>query len=181
MNERKLSEHHEQLSDGTRVLFRTLQPEDASLYPDFLSNVTAEDLRLRFFGPMAQVSPQLIEKLTHFDHRRAMAFIAIDEATGKMLGVVRLYDDPNGRSAEFAVLLRSRLKSRGLGWQLMRRMIEFAKDKRLETVHGQVLSENTAMLKMCEELGFHVDDDPDEHGVKRAVLKVTEAGTMPAP
>jgi acetyltransferase len=41
-------------------------------------------------------------------------------------------------------------------------------------VHGQVLTENTTMLAMCTELGFHIADDPTEHGVKLVTLR-TEA------
>lgn len=160
------------------MLLRPLTVEDAALYPDFLSEVTAEDLRLRFFAPMRQVSPELIDKLIHYDPQHAMAFIAIEEATGKMLGVVRLHDDPDGERAEFAILVRSRLKGRGLGWLLMKHMIANAKDKGLKIVHGQVLAENSSMLLMCSELGFHTVEDPDERGVKVATLPLDEVPAL---
>src|ERR1700730_17900143 len=104
------------------VLLRPLKVEDGALYPDFLKDVTAQDLRMRFFSPMREVSPALIDRLIHYDPARAMAFIAIDVRTGKMLGVVRLHDDPGGGGAEFATIVRSHLKGRGLGWLLMRHM-----------------------------------------------------------
>jgi RimJ/RimL family protein N-acetyltransferase len=170
-----LNEPHLAQRDGTPVLIRRLVAEDAALYPDFLSEVTAEDLRLRFFGPMREVSQELLDKLIHYDPARAMAFIAIDEQSRKMLGVVRLHDDTRGDSAEFAILVRSRLKGHGVGWLLMKRMIEFSKHKDLKTVRGQVLSENTAMLAMCAELGFHIADDPEEPGVKSVTLPVRTA------
>lgn len=165
------------LRDGVRVLFRPLRVEDSILYPDFLSEVTAEDLRLRFFAPMREVSRDLIDKLIHYDSQHAMAFIAIEEDSGRMLGVVRLHDDADGKNAEFAILVRSRLKGHGLGWLLMKHMIAYAKSKGLGTVHGQVLAENRTMLVMCEELGFHVTDDA-ERGVKRMTLPLEE---VPAP
>ena len=166
-----LSEPHLTLHDGTRVLIRRLVAKDAALYPDFLSDVTAEDLRLRFFAPMREVSHELLDKLIHYDPARAMAFIAIDEQSQKMLGVVRLHDDSSGEAAEFAILVRSRLKGHGVGWLLMKHMIEFSKHKDLKTVRGQVLSENTTMLVMCAELGFHIADDPDDPGIKMVTLK----------
>ncbi len=122
-----LNEAHLTLRDGTPVLIRRLVAEDAALYPDFLSNVTAEDLRLRFFGPMREVSHELLDKLIHYDPACAMAFIAVDEQSQKMLGVVRLHDDTSGQTAEFAILVRSRLKEHGVGWLLMKHMIEFSK------------------------------------------------------
>ena len=169
------------LRDGKKVLLRSLQPEDAALYPDFLSEVTGDDLRLRFFAPMRQLSPEMIDKLVHYDSAKAMAFIAIAQASGRMLGVVRLHDDDGGESGEFAILLRTRLKGHGLGWLMMKHMIANAKEKGLKTVRGQVLAENATMLLMCEELGFHIADDPLERGVKQVVLPLEDvpAEAMP--
>ena len=173
-----LNEPRLALRDGTAVLIRRLVAEDAGLYPDFLSDVTATDLRLRFFAPIREVSHDLLDKLIHYDPARAMAFIAIDEQSRKMLGVVRLHDDPSGESAEFAILVRSRLKGHGVGWLLMKRMLEFSKHKNLKMVRGQVLSENTEMLAMCAELGFHIADDPDDPGVKTVTLPVERAADL---
>src|SRR5262245_10805609 len=166
-------ECHVILLDGEKVLVRPLKPDDAALYPDFLSEVTANDLRLRFFVPMREVSHHLIDKLIHYDPDHAMAFIAISEASGRALGVVRLHDDATGAGGEFAILLRSHLKGHGLGWLLMKHMIAYALEKGLKSVHGQVLAENATMLQMCAEFGFHVADDV-EAGVKLVTLPLSE-------
>jgi N-acetylglutamate synthase-like GNAT family acetyltransferase len=171
-------EQHIRLLDGERVLLRPLKAEDAALYPDFLKDVTIEDLRLRFFAAMREVRPELIDKLVHYDPAHAMAFIAIEERSGLMLGVVRLHDDADEESAEFAILVRSRLKGRGLGWLLMKHMIGCAQDKGLKTVHGQVLAENATMLLMCIELGFHTANDPSERGVKVVTLPLDEVPAL---
>jgi GNAT superfamily N-acetyltransferase len=174
-----LNEPHLILRDGTPVLIRRLVAEDAALYPDFLREVTAEDLRLRFFAPMREVNHELLDKLINYDPAHAMAFIAVDEQNRKMLGVVRLHDDAGGEDAEFAILVRSRLKSHGVGWLLMKHMIEFSRHKGLKTVRGQVLSENAAMLAMCAELGFDIADDADDYGVKTVTLPVATAHLTP--
>ena len=165
---------HLRLRDGAAVLLRPLKPEDAALYPDCLSEITPEDLRLRYFAAMREVSPELIDKLVHYDPEHAMASIAIDETTGKMLGVVRLHNDPGDRVGEFAIIVRSRLKGHGLGWLMMKHMITYAKDRGLHAVRGQVLADNSTMLNMCGELGFHAADDPDERGVKVVTLLLDE-------
>jgi RimJ/RimL family protein N-acetyltransferase len=167
-------ERHDVLRDGTKVFVRPLKPDDANLYPEFLSDVTAEDLRLRFFAPIKELSPEFIGRLTHLDYAKAMAFIAIEEQGGHMLGVVRLHYDPDGKSGEYAVLVRSHLKGHGLGWHLMRRMIEYARTEGLERVRGQVLAENTTMLAMCSELGFAITDDPTERSMKVVTLDLTK-------
>ena len=60
-------ENHLTLRDGEKVFIRPLKVEDAALYPDFLAEVTPDDLRLRFFAPMREVSHDLIDKLIHYD------------------------------------------------------------------------------------------------------------------
>ena len=164
--------HHDVLPDGTRVLMRALRPEDSALYPDFVAHVTLEDARLRFFSAISELSDERIAELTRLDYERAMAFIAIDEATGDMLGVVRLHLDPDRLDGEYAVIVRSALKGHGLGWLLMQRMIEYARMIGLKRVHGQVLAENTTMLRMCAHLGFNVDDDPHSKGTKVVTLEL---------
>ena len=79
---------HIKLRDGTPVLLRPLEVADGALYPDCLSEITPDDLRLRYFAAMREVSPELIDKLIHYDRKHAMASIAIEEATGVPLAKV---------------------------------------------------------------------------------------------
>ena len=167
--------HHDVLPDGTRVLMRPLRPEDAALYPKFIAHVTLEDSRLRFFSAIKELSAERIAQLTRLDYARAMAFIAIEEASGKMLGVVRLHLDEGRKGGEFAVIVRSQFKGHGLGWLLMQRIIDYARAIGLKHVFGQVLAENTTMLRMCAEFGFQVDVDPHQKGIKVVRLKLDQA------
>ena len=160
------------LRDGTRILVRPVRPEDEPLYGPFFAAVTPQDLRLRFFAPIKEFGHRFIARLTQIDYARAMAFVAIEETMGIMLGVIRLHADANYDSGEYAVLVRSDLKGRGLGYLLMQLIIEYARAEGLKTIEGQVLSENTAMLAMCKELGFDIaldPRDPDTYMVKLAV------------
>jgi acetyltransferase len=162
------SELHETTRGGERVLIRPAQREDVTLYRDFLADVSAEDLKLRFFAHVAELSAEESDKLSHLDYRHEIAFIALDENTGRMLGLVRLKDELDEQTAEFAILVRSRLKGHGLGWLLMRRVIDYAREKGLRRVYGDVLAENSAMLQMCAELGFRAEDIGSD--MRRVVL-----------
>jgi acetyltransferase len=155
-------ERHATLKDGTAIFVRPVRPEDERLYAPFLSQVSQDDLRLRFFAPIKQFGHAFIARFTQLDYARAMAFIAIHEASGEMLGVARLHANSNYDTAEYAVLIRSDLKGRGLGWLLMQTIIDYARGEGLRTIEGQVLNENTTMLRMCAELGFHSAPDPEE-------------------
>ena len=80
------------------------------------------------------------------------------------MGVVRMHADANYEIAEYAILLRSDLKGFGLGWKLMQLILDYGRNEGLKRIYGQVLYENTTMLRMCSELGFDLSpdlDDPD--------------------
>ena len=139
---------------------------------EFLRHVTAHDLRLRFFAPMKEFTHEFIARLTQLDYARAMAFIAFDEATNEMVGVVRLHSDSVYESGEYAILLRSDLKGRGLGWALMQLIIDYARSEGLKTISGDVLRENTTMLEMCRQLGFDVKPDSTEPDLCDVRLKL---------
>src|SRR5690349_2169315 len=85
------------LADGTALLIRPIRPEDEVLYPDFLRRVTPEDLRLRFFAPVKDFSHTFIARFTQLDYARAMAFVAIGQSDGDLLGVARLHRLENGK------------------------------------------------------------------------------------
>jgi acetyltransferase len=165
-------ERHVSLRDGTAVLLRPVRPEDEPLYGPFFAAVTDEDLRMRFFAPVRNFSHAFIARFTQIDYARAMAFMAIEESSGNMLGVVRLHSDANYQTGEYAILLRSDLKGRGLGWVLMQLIIEYARSEGIGMIEGQVLRENTTMLAMCRELGFVVTPDPNESNVSVVRLEL---------
>jgi acetyltransferase len=121
-----------------------------------------EDLRWRFFAPVKELDPTLITRLTDIDYDRAMAFIALDEKTGDMLGVARLHQTTSNETGEFAVIVRSDLKSHGLGWHMMQTLIDYTRKRGLRSVHGQVMYDNQPMLDMCAELGFEIDTDRND-------------------
>jgi acetyltransferase len=158
-------QRHIEAKDGWRVFVRPIRPEDEPLIHEMLRHVTLQDLRLRFFAPMKHFSHEFIARLTQLDYARAMAFVAFDEATNELVGVVRIHSDSIYETGEYAILLRSELKGRGLGWALMQMIIEYARSEGLKTISGDVLTDNTVMLGMCRSLGFEVKPDPVEHDI----------------
>ncbi|MDU1669697.1 MAG: GNAT family N-acetyltransferase, partial [Bradyrhizobium sp.] len=158
--------------DGWRIFARPIRPEDEPTIHEFLKHVTAEDLRLRFFAPMKEFTHEFIARLTQLDYSRAMAFVALDETTNELVGVVRIHSDSVYESGEYAILLRSDLKGRGLGWALMQLIIEYAKAEDLKMISGDVLQENIVMLEMCRNLGFEVKTDPTERDLCNVKLRL---------
>jgi len=83
------------------------------------------------------------------------------------LGVVRAIPNSDGSAAEFAIVVRSDIKGQGLGWKLLEKMIRYCRDKGVRVLTGQVLRDNSNMLKFVKGLGFHrVSHPPGDDAVE---------------
>jgi len=161
-----------ELRDYGVIHIRPVRPEDEMLYERFFANVSSEDLTMRFFTSAPERSHRFLARLTQIDYAREMAFVALSKA-GELLGVARLIADPDYRRAEYAVLVRSDLKGRGLGWLIMQHLISYSRTERLEELYGQVLTENMRMIDMCRKLGFRIEVDPDDATLLIVTLPLT--------
>jgi acetyltransferase len=85
---------------------------------------------------------------------------------------VRIHSDSIYENGEYAILLRSDLKGRGLGWALMQLIIEYARSEGLKMISGDVLQENTIMLEMCRNLGFEIKTNPVDPSLCDVSLKL---------
>ncbi|PSH63027.1 GNAT family N-acetyltransferase [Phyllobacterium brassicacearum] len=162
------------LKGGTYDL-RPIRPDDVVLYPLFLSKVSPHDLRLRFLALRRTFSEDALRRLTQVDYDRDMAFIALDKDGGELAGIARLSSDPDHEIAEYAVLVRTDLQGRGLGWELLRQLIDFARADGVKRIEGLILSENIKMLTMCREFGFSVVHHPSDTSLMLATLDLQPA------
>jgi acetyltransferase len=145
------------LKDGRMVFLRPIRPEDEKLYGAFMGKTSAEDIYHRFFSVMKDCPRDFIASLTQIDYARAMAFVALDVESGELLGVSRLAADPDYIRAEYAVLVRSDRQNEGIGWALMRQLVDYARAEAIGELWGEVMCDNAAMLKMCKDLGFTIE------------------------
>ncbi|MBT8420596.1 MAG: GNAT family N-acetyltransferase [Gammaproteobacteria bacterium] len=151
---------------GRKILIRPIRPEDEPNHHIFISRLTPEDIRFRFFGLIKELPHSQMARLTQIDYDREMAFIATsndEKQKQETLGVVRAITDTDNEEVEFSIVLRSDLKGTGLGRELLRKMIDYCRARGTQTMVGQVLRENHRMLRFVEALGFkiigHVEPD----------------------
>ena len=163
---------HVILKDQTHVSIRPMRADDDGLMREFLNHITPEDLRKRFFGPVKDFSPAFVSALVDIDFHKDFAALALDDTSGLMLGGVRLLQSEDQQSGEYAIMLRSDYKGRGLGWLLMRLIIDYAKHKGLKRIEGRVLAQNFPMLDVCAELGFGIKLDPQDPGIRLVTLEL---------
>lgn len=166
------------LEDSERFSLRPIRPEDEPLLVDMVARSEPEDVRLRFFGPLAAMPHARAARLSQIDYDREMALVALREEKGlaEMVGVVRLIADPNNEVGEYAIMVRSDFKGKGLGYRLMQEMLAYARARGLARVHGDVLRENSAMLTMARELGGVEKGRDEDNRVVEVVFDLARKG-----
>jgi acetyltransferase len=182
------------LRDGRVLRLRAIRPDDTETLAELQRRSTAEDLRMRFFGPIRPGAVSLTRMLCEFDRERHVAVAAYDPdgpgGESVVLGVVRLILEPTGRGAtradaepyvpEFALFVRSDFKGHGLGHALMREMLGWARTLRLPKVEGQILWENQPMLRLVRDLGARTRPAKDDLHVIIATFDIAhDADAVP--
>ncbi|MBS0517406.1 MAG: bifunctional acetate--CoA ligase family protein/GNAT family N-acetyltransferase [Proteobacteria bacterium] len=137
---------------GQKLRIRPIQPEDENMLNDFTRRMTPEDIRMRFFGPIRELSHEMAARLTQIDYDREMAFMLLDG--DELLGVGRLAADPDFEQAEFSLIVASSRQGRGYGELLLRHVVDYARVRGIRHVIGHVLRENHRMLDLTERVGF---------------------------
>ncbi|WP_432738727.1 bifunctional acetate--CoA ligase family protein/GNAT family N-acetyltransferase [Maridesulfovibrio sp. FT414] len=154
------------LKDGRHITLRPIRPEDEPAHYEFLSKVSDEDMRMRFFGVVRRdFDHKDMSRFTQINYDREMAFIAT--ATGEhgkpeTLGVVRTSTKPDNSEAEFAIVIRSDLKGTGLGSMLFHKIIRYTKERGTHWLVGQTLFENKAMQGLSKKFGFEISENYEE-------------------
>jgi acetyltransferase len=165
------------LPDGRTLLLRPVRPEDEPAFQELFSRMSSEDIRMRFFAPKRTLSHPMAARMTQIDYDREMALVLADCGTpGKtgVYGVVHITADPDGEKAEYAIMVRSDMAGQGLGPLLMRRIIDYAKERGIREIFGEVLRENKPMLKVCQLFGFAQRLNPDDSSVIEVRLQLAD-------
>ena len=138
---------------GEKLRLRPIRPDDEPMLRAFTRRMTPEDVRMRFFGPLREMSHELAARLTQIDYDREMAFLLL-EGGKDLVGVGRLVADPDFQQAEFALTVASDRQGRGYGELLLRHVLIYGKTRGIKRVVGHVLRENSKMLDLAKHLGF---------------------------
>ncbi len=149
-------------------MLRPIKAEDGPSLQAGFSELTPEQVRLRFFVPIKTLDHLMAARLSQINYDREMALILTEPGIpGKteIYGVAGLSADPNNERAEYALIVRGDMSGMGLGTLLLRRILAYAKARGIREVYGKVLRENRRMLRLCDELGFRTTPDPDDFSV----------------
>ncbi len=150
-------------SGGVTIFVRPMKPEDGPLLVALFEGLSNRSIYYRFFTPLKQLPPDMLVRFTEIDYDFDMALTAFarnhNGSTGNLLGVSRLFLDPEGNRAEFSVVVSDPWHGKGIGAALLEQLITIARERRIAFLWGLVLAENTQMLALGKKLGFSISRD----------------------
>jgi len=168
----KQYETYWRLKNGRRVLLRPIKPGDEPYMAELFKAFSRETVRYRFFMIPKEISHTALARYCDVDYDKEIAIIAeIQEKERKrLLGVVRLATDRDGKTAEIAVVVGDPWQRLGMGYKLVDYIIEIARDKRLNKLYALMLQDNYKAIQLMKEKGFRIEYEEGE--IVRGVLRL---------
>ncbi|MGA7980015.1 MAG: bifunctional acetate--CoA ligase family protein/GNAT family N-acetyltransferase [Chromatiaceae bacterium] len=157
-----------QLPNGTDLVIRPIRPEDAQMSQDFVRGLSEQTKYFRYMQAIKELTPEMLVRFTQIDYDRELALLGVvEQADGEVeVGVARYMSRPGGDHCEFAIVVADEWRNRGIGARLMRSLMQNARQRGLRIMEGEVLTANTRMLALVQSLGFRVERDRQDPGIK---------------
>jgi ribosomal protein S18 acetylase RimI-like enzyme len=145
----------ERLRDGRKLEVRTLRPADQAEILSALARTSTPSLYRRFFSIKKSFSEKEKAFFLNVDFKEHVALVACADEEGRnsVVGGGRYVVLQKGK-AELAFLVIDQYQGQGIGGLLTKHLVRIARARGIETLVAEVLSENTAMLKVFERSGL---------------------------
>lgn len=166
------------LQDGSRVVIRQINREDAPLLAEGFARFSAESRRLRFLSDKVRLTEAELRYFTQIDHHDHEALGAVDETDGRALGIARyIRDTEDPEVAEIAVAVVDDWQRRGLGTELVTRLIARAREEGIRRFIALVATDNELMVSLLHDLGGELRATPNGAGAVEYELAPAPEGS----
>jgi acetyltransferase len=164
------------MKDGTQVTIRPIRPEDETLMVKFHETLSDRSVYLRYFSSLSlrrRVAHERLLRICFGDYDREMVLVAerIDSDMGerRIIGVGRMTKLHAKNEAEVAALVSDQYQHQGLGLELIRRVVDIARNEKISQVSAEMLPDNMGMQAVFRRVGFTIRADEDLSSL-RAVM-----------
>jgi len=161
------------MKDGTTVTIRPIRPEDEPAMVKFHETLSERSVYLRYFHLLnleQRVTHERLTRICFIDYDREMALVAerrnAETGEPEILGVGRMMKVHGTNEGEVAVLVSDHWQGRGLGKELLARLLIVGADEKLSKLTADILPDNRDVMRICEKLGFTLKHSLDDGVVK---------------
>jgi acetyltransferase len=150
--------------DGTPLTIRPIRPEDEPLLIAFHQTLSEQSVRMRYMQGMkldVRTAHERLLRICFPDYDREIALVAEHRSSNggqrTVVAVGRLSRDRVVRTeAEFSLLVADPWQGRGVGPQVLSRLITVAGHEGLGWIYADILQANMRMQCLCARLGFAI-------------------------
>jgi acetyltransferase len=167
-----------EMQDGTPVTIRPIRPEDEPLMVKFHETLSERSVYFRYFHAMQltqRIAHERLTRMCFIDYEREIGLVVLKKemqsGDEQILAVGRLIKIRGTHDGEFAIVVSDNWHHRGLGNELLKRLVEVGREEKVKRIFGDILPENRDMLRVCDRLGFQRHYHADE-GVVRAEIQL---------
>ena len=172
------------MKDGSNVTIRPMRPEDEPLMVKFHEALSERSVYLRYFHAAKlgqRIAHERLIRMCFLDYDREMALLAdrtvAESGEHEILAVGRMSKIHGSNAGEIALLVRDQYQRRGLGSEIMKRLIQIARDEHLDSLRADMLQENIEMQALVRNLGFQVTET-DDPAIFVATLNLRDAASL---
>lgn len=154
--------------EGKQITIRPIRPEDAEMENEFVSNLTTQSKYFRFMENIKELTSDMLIRFTQIDYDKEMALIATyqEESEEKIIGIVRYIINPDGETAEFAIVVTDDWQHKGVGSKLISSLFNAAQMKHLKSIAGLVLANNFPMLEFVKNHGLEITSSIEDPKIR---------------
>ncbi len=142
----------------------------------FHQGLSERSVYLRYFSSFSlskRVDHKRLARICFIDYKNEMVLIAepvgVEAAESEIIALGRMNKIPFTNEGEVAVLVSDRYQKLGVGYELLRRVVEIARDQKLTRVSAETMADNIPMQRVMKRLGFRAESSEDPNSI-RAVL-----------
>jgi acetyltransferase len=162
--------------DGVQVLIRSIRTEDEPLMIAFHEGLSGRSVYMRYFESLslkARTTHERLSRICFADPQQEIVLIAVrtdpNTSAQSILAVGRLSKFADGKTAEIAVLVSDDYQGRGLGTELMKRLVHAAPSHGIHRITAEMLRDNILMQSLAKKLGFRLYQLTDLRSVRAAM------------
>lgn len=144
------------LPEGNDITVRRADENDLSAATAMHERCSPRTLSMRYHGPVGHAD----QYLKHLLSPRFGRTLAAQTASGRLVGLGHLLWD--GDETEIALLIEDGWQRRGVGSELLRRLVAMAAETGCENVYAVTQSSNTGMVAAMRGLGLPLDYQIEE-------------------
>lgn len=144
------------LPEGNDITVRRADIGDLEAAKAMHERCSPRTLSLRYHGPVGDAD----RYLNHLLSPRFGRTLAVQTTSGRLVGLGHLLWD--GDETEVALLVEDEWQRRGIGGELLRRLVGMAGEAGCESVYAVTQSSNTGMVAAMRDLGLPLDYQIEE-------------------